>query len=453
MKKLESQEIEYKSSWHDEYLKVLCAFANTAGGTLLLGINDKGKPLGVKDTKRLMEDIPNKVRNILGIIPNVKAAKKGAKDIITVKIDKSSVPISYEGRFYVRSGSTNAELKGKDLSRFLLSDSGKSWDDYVEEKSSLADIDEETIEYFKGLSAKRAPFIGKEKNLKKLLEKLNLIEGNKLKRAAILLFGNNVRKYFISAFMQIGKFLTDSEVVTTDVVEGNLFQQVDKALEIIKTKYLLSKIRFEGLYRKEDLEYPEEALREILTNAVIHKDYMGPHTQLRIYPDKITLWNGGRLPAGIKVEDLKKKHSSHPRNELLAEVFFLAGLIDAWGRGTVDVVDGCAKAGLPEPEFKEEFGGFAAILYKNIYNEGFFDKQGLSERQRKAVIYVKNKGKISNKEYQQLCGLKKRQATEDLKELENKKIFARVGITGKGTYYVLKTERGAKGAKGASKGR
>jgi len=128
---------------------------------------------------------------------------------------------------------------------------------------------------------------------------------------------------------------------------------------LLRTKYLISKIRFEGIYRKEELEYPEEALREAIINAVIHRNYVGAHTQLKIYPDKLMLWNEGNLPKGVKIEDLKKNHLSKPRNELIADIFFKAGLIEAWGRGTIKITDECRKQGLPEPNFKEEFGGFS----------------------------------------------------------------------------------------------
>ena len=181
-------------------------------------------------------------------------------------------------------------------------------------------------------------------------------------------------------------------------------------------------------------------MREAIINAVIHRDYIGPHIQLKIYPDKLTLWNIGTLPVEIKIDDLKKPHSSHPKNELLADIFFKAGLIEIWGRGTIKITDECKKAGLPEPEFKQEFGGLSVCFFKDIYTEGNLRKMGLNERQIKAVIYINEKGKITNSEYQDICNIKKRQSTDDLKELEEKNLLERVGITGKGTYYILKKD-------------
>lgn len=270
-----------------------------------------------------------------------------------------------------------------------------------------------------------------------MLEKLNLIDNGKIKRTAILLFGKNPKRFWTSAYTKVGKFKTDTDIISSDDIEGNLFEQVEKTIDLLRTKYLISEIRFEGIYRKEELEYPEEALREAIINAVIHRDYIGPHIQLKIYPDKIILWNVGTLPKEIKIEELKKSHSSYPRNELLADVFFKAGLIEAWGRGTIKITEECKKAGLPEPEFKEEFGGFAVYFYKDIYTEENLRKMGLNERQIKAVIYVKEKQRITNREYRGMFGITDRMVLIDINELCSKGILEKIGITGRKTEYIL----------------
>lgn len=143
------------------------------------------------------------------------------------------------------------------------------------------------------------------------------------------------------------------------------------------------------------------------------------------------------MPNDIKIADLKKSHPSRPRNELLADVFFKAGLIEAWGRGTIKITNECKKAGLPEPEFKEEFGGFSVYFYKDIYTEENLRKTGFNERQIKAVMYVKEKGKITNKEYQELNSISRQMSTIDLTDLANKKVFIKIGKAGKGIAYQL----------------
>ena len=124
----ESQNIEYKSVWRDEYLKWICGFANANGGKLFIGIDDKGQVVGVKDALRLMEDIPNKVVQHLGLAVDANLVIKGDKQIIEIVVSPSSLPVSYHGVFHYRSGNTKQELKGAALNNFLLRKMGKTWE-------------------------------------------------------------------------------------------------------------------------------------------------------------------------------------------------------------------------------------------------------------------------------------------------------------------------------------
>ncbi|MFH2026238.1 MAG: ATP-binding protein, partial [bacterium] len=419
----ESQTVEYKQNWHNEYLKVVSAFANSRGGVLYIGLDDHGKSSGLKNVKKLLEDIPNTIRNKLGIIPSVELNRKSSQDIIKITVVPSSVPISCNGKYYLRSGSTVQELQGKELADFLIRKTGIAWDDAFEDRGNWDFLEESTIEDFKRFAVDRIPSIVREKDFVTILKKLNLIENQHLKRAAIMLFGKEVERFYSHACVKIGRFLSDTDIQITDIVKGNLFQQLETTLEILRSKYLQSKIKFEGIHRRDVLEYPYEALREAIINALIHRDYRSfSQIQIRVYPDKLIIMNAGSLPPEVPVESLKTEHLSRPRNKLLAETFYYAGFIEAWGRGTLKIVEKCVEQGLPEPDFKEENGVMTVVFYKNIFNEAYLSKKGLNERQMKAVLYVKEKGKITNTEYQILCKLKKRQTTDDLKDLENKNI-------------------------------
>jgi len=440
---METQNIEFKSTWRDEYLKVICAFANADGGKLVIGVDDSGSPIGVENSKRLLEDIPNKVRNKLGIVPSVEVEQREGKDIIGISVNSALVPISCDGKYYLRSGSTDLELEGNELTNFLMRKVGKTWDEFIEERASLNDINPETIESFKKAAEDRIPSIVKEKDHKLILERLNLLDGSKLKRAAILLFGKDTQKFYPSAYLKIGKFLTEVDLQINDVVEGNLFKQLGNALEILRTKYLKSEIKFEGIHRREILEYPYEALREAIINALIHRDYLGTSTiQIRVYNDRLVVMNEGKFPPEVPVEKLKTEHLSKPKNVLLAGTFYKAGFIESWGRGTVKIVEKCLEQGLPEPDFKEEFGVVTVQFYRDRWNEKHLKELGLKERQIKAVMYVKERGKITNKEYQKLVGVIKKTASRDLVDLVGEEIFSQSGVTGKGTFYVLKGTKG-----------
>ncbi|MEA1946524.1 MAG: ATP-binding protein [Thermodesulfobacteriota bacterium] len=447
----ESQTVEYKQNWRDDCLKTISAFANSDGGNLIIGLDDKGEPSGLKNVKRQLEDIPNTIRNKLGIIPSVERNKKNRKDIIKITVTPCSVPISYNGKYYLRSGSTVQVLQGKELADFLMKKSGSTWDDIVEERADFNEINNDSIEKFKKYSEDRIPSIIKETNNISLLQKLNLIDDNNLKRAVILLFFNDPQKFYIQSAVRIGKFLTDTEIQTTDIVEGNLFAQLESTLEILRTKYLVSNIKYEGIHRRDILEYPYEALREAIINALIHRDYSGTsQIQIRVYPDKLMIMNEGKLPPEVPAEKLKTDHLSMPRNKLLAKIFYYAGFIESWGHGTIKIVENCIEQGLPEPDFVEEYGVMTVTFYKDKLNKENLKKCGLNDRQIKAVIYVKENTRITNSEYQGLVEVSKRTATNDLDELVQKGLFEKTGTRGRGTFYEIK--KGNNWANGAKKG-
>ncbi|NLJ20253.1 MAG: winged helix-turn-helix transcriptional regulator [Bacteroidales bacterium] len=437
----EQQNIEFKSQWTDNILKTVCAFANTNGGTIYIGIDDNGNPVELKNIKKLMEDIPNKIKNTIGIVPKVNLVERGGKQLIEVNIESYKYPVSYKGAFYKRSGSTNTELAGTELTQFLLQKSGLVWDQSVEPMATLDDINLDTLDHFKRLSQKRLSSISTEDDPELLLEKLNLLRNGKLKRAAILLFGKNPRKFFITSYLQIGRFISESEVISSDIIDGNLFEQVEKALEILRIKYLQNRFYYEGIVRKEDLEIPEAVLREAIINALIHRDYMIPaQTQLRVYDDKIWLWNAGKLPEGISIEQLKKPHASYLRNPLLADIFYKAGYIESWGRGTLNIIDYCTSANLPEPEMSEEMNGFLLVIHK--YGEGSEkipettqkSPRKVPEKSQKILNALKENPFLSRKQLALNLGESEHTIQSRLRKLQKEGIIKRIG-TAKGGHW------------------
>jgi len=434
----ETHNIEYKQKWNDDCLKAISAMANTNGGRLFIGLNDQGYPVVLNNTKKLLEDIPNTIRNRLNMLSTVELDKRDGRKIICITILPSSVPVSFNGKYYIRSGSTVQELRGKELADFLLNKSGIPWDNCAEKHCTLKELDASTIDEFKRLATDRIPGISNETNFSMLLDKLNLQQNKQLKRAAVLLFGSDPQRYYSHAVVKIDKFLTNTDIQTTDIVRGNLFQQVKNSLEILRTKYLQSHILFEGIHRRDILEYPYEALREAVINALIHRDYHGfSQIQIRVYPDRMIIMNEGGLPPEIAIKDLKKNHLSKPRNKLLADVFYFAGFIEAWGHGTIKIVTKCLEQGLPEPDFREENGVMTVIFYKDKWNEDNLKKLELNERQIKAVMYIKTHNKITSKEYQKLTGISRQMATIDLKTLVEKGVFVKTGKAGRGIAYKL----------------
>jgi len=435
---IENQNIEFKSTWRDEYLKWICGFANSNGGKLYIGIDDNETITGIDNYQQLLEQLPNKFRDILGVFAEINLQNEKDKFYIEIVVPRYDVPISLRGKYYIRTGSTLQELNGAALNEFILKRSGKTWDDIPEQRATIDDINEKTVNAFLK-DAERAKRINVEKDisLAKLLEKLRLMEDKHFKRAAIILFGKDPGKFYPNLAVKIGKFgKSDADLKFHEVVEGNLIQLKEQIGEILNSKFFIHPIDFEGMNRIERDEYPVAAVREMILNALVHRNYMGAQTQIRLYDDQLSVWNDGELPEGITEEDLKKTHRSIPRNPVIADVCFKGGYIDSWGRGTIKIIESCKEAGLLEPVLKEEQGGFLSLIFKDRFTAEQLNAMGLNERQVKAILYTKEHGKITNSIYRKMFEITEKTAYRDFEKLVNLNLLRKKGER-KGTIYVL----------------
>lgn len=435
----ESQNIEFKSTWRDEYLKWICGFANANGGIIYIGKDDMGNVLDLKDARKLLEEIPNKVRDILGILVDVNLHQSNKAKFIEILIEQYPYPVNYKGQYHYRSGSTKQELKGAALDKFLLQKKGKRWDGVPVPNISTDDLKQETFDFFRkrALRSQRIDEDGLASSNEHLIENLQLKEGKYLKRASILLFHPNPEKFITGGYIKIGYFESDSDLRFQDEIHGNIFEQIEKTTELLFTKYIKAMISYEGINRVETYEYPKDAIREALLNAVAHKDYSGGvPIQISVYKDKLMIWNEGQLPEDWTIETLLDKHSSKPFNPDIANALFRSGYIESWGRGISKMTEQCFNFGLPAPFFFFKSSGFWVEFRKDIYNEEHLQSLDLNERQVKAVLYVKLKGRITNKEYQEINNTTDRTALRDLEILIGLNILKRVGDK-KGAFYEL----------------
>ncbi len=429
----ENQNIEYKQSWHDDYLKWVCGFANAIGGVIYIGKDDAGNVVHLADYAKLMEDIPNKIRNSMGIICDVQLQEEEGQKYITIKVNPYSVAVSLRGRYYYRSGSTKMELTGVELNEFLLKKTGKTWDDVVEEGATLKDIDNKSIKKFIDDSKEKGRMPEtKGLSIFQILEKLQLTDGNKLKRAAIVLFGKQPSRFYPNMEVKIGRFGIDStDLKFQEVVEGNLIQMLDEVQSQLNHKFLVRPVEFVGMQRIEKDEYPFAALREMLLNALVHRTYMGAQIQLRVYDNRLSIWNEGGLPFGLTSVELKVEHNSRPRNPLIAKACFMAGYIDAWGRGTLKIINSCKEAGLPEPEIVEKEAGVMVALHKS---EAITDQVGgqdliLTKRQKEVLALIVENPLISRKQLAEKLGINESAVQKHTEALKKKDIIVRDSAT------------------------
>ena len=355
----ETQHVEWKRSWRDEHLKWICGFANAHGGILEIGKNDSGKVVGVEGVLRLLEEIPGKVQSLLGIVVDVNLRSESDREYLEIAVEPHPNPISYRGEFHYRSGSTKQVLRGAALSRFLLARYGKTWDDMPLPGVGLKDLDGRVVDAFcrRAVASGRLPAEVLGEPIERLVENLSLRDGEHLKRAAALLFHPSPGRLVPDAYVKIGYF-RGSELLFQDEVEGDLFAQVDRTMDLLYTKYTRGLVSYDGIYRVETFPVPRAAMREAVINAVIHRDYASPTTiQIRVRDDRIAIWNSAHLTPEWTAELLADEMSSRPHNPRIAYAFFRAGMIEAWGRGIRRIVDICREAGNPTPTWRLEAGG------------------------------------------------------------------------------------------------
>ena len=315
--------------------------------------------------------------------------------------------------------------------------------------ATLNDIDHQAIDYFlrKGIEVGRVSGDAYTSSTEAVLHSLNLItEEGQLKQAALLIFGKNPKRFFVSCDFRIGRFRNDeSDLITQDVVEGNILQMVNRIIELLRSKYLLSPIHYEGITRIEQLEIPEDVLREAICNAIVHRDYMGVHTQMKVYDDCIMLWNDGKLPEGIDQEKLFAEHASQPRNRNIANAFYKAGFIETWGRGINKIRQGLKKMGLPEPKIENHVSGTLITIYRNVgvngiddtNNVGNMSETNLTERQRFILSSIKKNPLITGKEMSETLSVTQRTVERDLAAMQKAGIIRHEGKVNAGVWVVL----------------
>ena len=439
---MENQNIEYKESWRDEYLKWICGFANAQGGKLYIGIKDNGDICGVENAHKLSEDIPNKVRDVFGIIVDVNLHEHEGKSYIEICVDASSYPVSYKGEYHIRSGSTKQQLQGIALTQFLLKKTGLKWDSIPVDNITFDDLDPLIFKIFRREALRNKRMTEEDLNCtdNELLERLNLYSNGKLKRAAVLLFHPNPEKMITGCFTKIAMFENDADILYVDEVHGSLIHQADTVLELLYLKYLKAYITYENVTRVETYPFPKLAVREALFNALIHSDWSASNPiQICVYEDKLYISNNCILEDGWTAETLMAKHRSIPHNPDIAKTFYRAGYIEAWGRGIEKICRICKEYGSPMPVYDARphdiMLRFDAL---EIVTEKVTEK--VTENQQKILDEIKTNPYVTQEELSVIIGISKRHIVNNMNKLQALNIIKRVGPDNGGHWEKLKNK-------------
>jgi ATP-dependent DNA helicase RecG len=440
---MENQNTEWKETWRDEFLKAICAFANAQGGTLEIGRDDAGRIVGVTGAQRLLQDVPNKIRNAMGILADVELTHTNGLDVIRIAVKAHPFPISYRGKYYYRSGSTTQELNGYALDEFLLRKQGKTWDGVPIPHVSAKNLDPSALQEFreKALISKRLSDADLRMSDAKLIDKLMLTESGYLKRAAVLLFHPNPEKWVLGASVKIGYFENDADLKYQDEISGPLMFMPDRVLEILYAKYFKGIISYQGIQRVETFPVARDALREAVLNAVVHRDYStGNPVHIKIYEDKVLIFNDGKLPDDWTVEDLLRTHTSKPYNPFIAKAFFRSGMIETWGRGIERMISACLREGKPAPFYNVKPYDIMIGFYTTTSNTHGGASGGvnisLGEIHLKILEILRETPTISALKVGEALGISKRRAEYTIGRLKKLGLVERSGPDKKGKWLV-----------------
>ena len=235
----------------------------------------------------------------------------------------------------------------------------------------------------------------KNESIPSILERFSLMADGKVLNAAVVLFGKKILPEFTQCNLRLARFkgIDKSEFLDQKQFFGNAFLLLEEIMFFL-TRHLpvAGKIIPGVLERKDEPLFPIEALREAAVNSICHRSYLNPGgaVSIAIFDDRLEIWNDGILPFGLKPEDLKRNHTSKPRNPLISIIFYKRGLIEQWGRGTQKIVDLCVLAGHPEPEFFEQADSFVVRFLPRLYTPSRRISHELSDRQSHILQYLAN---------------------------------------------------------------
>lgn len=357
----EGKTLEYKRdlSSPQGFLRTIVAFANTAGGIVLIGVEDRsGHIRGVERPLDLEERVANLISDSIQprVLPDIEVLSFRNKQALAVQVHPSParphflVRSGLEGGTYVRVGSTNRRADAELIAEMRRFGSGESYDE-----RPMPTVDSEAVDF----RVASESFASVRKLRRRDLETLRLLVSHQGRLVptvgGVLLFGRERLEHFPDAWIQAGRFAGTDRAVIVDQLRLDMppIQAIEAAVAFV-AKHSLHGATIGPVRRTDHWNLPPEAVREALVNAVVHADYSqrGAPIRVAIYDDRLEVENPGLLPFGLTLEDLPLGVSKL-RNRVLGRVFHELGLVEQWGSGVQRMIAACRDAGLPAPVWEE----------------------------------------------------------------------------------------------------
>ena len=425
----ENEQVEFKSSFNKAVFETVVAFSNTTGGVIIIGCNDKKEIIGVSVTDETAQKWINEIKQntLPQIIADVNVVKINTKTIIVLIIAKYPVkPVSYKSKYFKRILNSNHLMNLEEVSNLHLKTINSSWDYYPDNGHTIEHISIDKIKTY--ISAYEEKHNSKVDYTEyEFLNKLEFFRENKLTYGAYLLF---VEDYCSISDIQIGRFKSDITIIDTISLNTDLFTELNQIIAFIK-KHLMVELIITGEPRHiERYDYPLEAIREIVINMIVHRDYKSSNGSIiKIYDDRIEFYNPGGLFGDLSLEKLLAfNYSSQTRNKLIAKAFKEIGIIEKYGSGIKRIFSICEKHSIIKPKINIGNNSFELILYKEKLQVGdkvgdrVGDKVGdnLTDNQLLIIKYIRQNNKISANELSKEIGISARKIEENIKKLKEK---------------------------------
>lgn len=391
----ESETLELKTSLSEkeEILETISAFSNKKGGKILIGIDPSGKAVGLTIGKNTIENLAGEIKQHTDpkVFPDITVLSMDSKDVIQIIVPEYPIkPVFVRDKVFIRVGKSNQKASAEKIRSFINDQRIRNWDGEVS-TAKLTDLSVKKIKSFVNkYEEERDVILDGSKSTESILNKLKLLKGKRPTNASLLLFAKEPQYHFLNSKVRCARFKGTEAIDFLDMqdIEGTITDQVPEIMSFIR-KHLNIAASIKGKPEREDIwEIPREALREAVINAICHRDYeSSANVQIRIFDNRLEIWNPGLLPADIAIDDLKKEHSSIPRNQLIADCFYKIKYIEQWGTGTNRIVRLCKEAGIKEPEFKEASGSFI-VSFLRVYSEVVLPEVKLTKAQKGILEYL-----------------------------------------------------------------
>lgn len=371
----ENEAVEFKTSFQKEAIESIVAFANTYGGCIIVGVSDNGKIVGITINDETIQNYINIIKQNTEpkLIVDIDLYIIDTKNVLCIAVLEYPVkPVSYKGRYYKRKNNSNHQMSPIEISDTHMKTINSSWDYFTDPYHSLDDIDEQNVKKFIELSKI-------DDDIQTVYSKFELVKDKKVTFGCYLLFNNN--DYSLFTNIEIGRFQTETLIKDSLSIHGGLIEQVEIVMNFIY-KHINKAYVITGKPQRDEVwEYPMDAVREIVVNMIVHRDYRSSvHSTVKIFDNKIEFYNQGKLPDELSIEKIKSgNYKSMPRNLQIADVFKKANIIEKYGSGIKRMIDIFNKYGSKEPLIEDDLGGIVVT----VYSKDPFDKKDSLPTQEK----------------------------------------------------------------------